>query len=75
MNFILLIFIFLATMFIAGSINNMQVILKGMENFAKKSNVSDFVIFSMEDSGEGAIDNRTKIEEFLETQKEVKRYT
>lgn len=46
-NLILLIFIFLSTMFIAGSLNNFAVILNGVENFMNQSGIGDFLIVTM----------------------------
>lgn len=43
MNLILLIFIFLATTFIAGSLNNLLVVMNGTDYFMKESGISDFI--------------------------------
>ena len=49
-NLILLVFIFLSTMFIAGSLNNFAVIMNGVENFMKQAGVKDFLIVTMGES-------------------------
>ena len=66
-NLILLIFIFLSTMFIAGSLNNFAVILNGVENFMNQSGIGDFLIVTMGGSSGELSENDREIEEFLYT--------
>ncbi len=73
-NLILLVFIFLSTMFIAGSLNNFAVILNGVENFMNQSGIGDFLIVTMSGTGELS-ENDKKIEELLNKQEQVERYT
>ncbi len=65
-NLILLIFIFLSTMFIAGSLNNFAVIMNGVENFMEMSGIGDFLILTMGGGSGELSDNDRAIEEFLE---------
>ena len=74
-NLILLIFIFLSTMFIAGSLNNFAVILNGVENFMNQSGIGDFLIVTMGGSSGELSENDREIEEFLKNQAQVEDYT
>ena len=74
-NLILLVFIFLSTMFIAGSLNNFAVIMNGVENFMKQAGVKDFLIVTMGESPGELSENDRAIEEFLENQEQVKDFT
>lgn len=73
-HLILLAFIFLATMFIAGSLNNFAVILNGVENFMDQSELGDFMIATLGGSKELS-ENDKSIEEFLKHQEQVINYT
>ena len=46
-NVILLVFIFLSTMFIAGSLNNFAVVTTGVDYFLEQSGIGDFLIVTM----------------------------
>ncbi|MDE6434404.1 MAG: ABC transporter permease [Lachnospiraceae bacterium] len=70
MNVILLVFIFLATTFIAASLNNLVIIMNGMDYFFEKAKLSDFIMCTLG----GEDENNKKIREFLENQKNVTRY-
>lgn len=74
-NLILLVFIFLSTMFIAGSLNNFTVILNGVEHFMEQSGVGDFLVVTMGGSPEELSENDRTIEEFLEKQEQVEHIT
>ena len=64
MNLILLIFIFLATTFIAGSLNNLLVVMNGTDYFMKESGISDFIFVTMGGSKDDlSEDNRKNIKE------------
>lgn len=73
-NFILLVFIFLSTMFIAGSLNNFSVIMHGVDNFMEISELADFLIATMGGSPEEISQNDKEIEEFLKEQETVTSY-
>lgn len=75
-NIILLIFIILATTFIAGSINSMHVILGGMDYFMNKAEVTDYIIISsMGGSYDAPLENDSNIEAFLKENTHVTGYT
>ena len=46
-HLILLVFIFLSTMFISGSLNNFTVILNGVEYFMEQAGLADFLVVTM----------------------------
>ncbi|MDE6852832.1 MAG: hypothetical protein K2J67_10180, partial [Lachnospiraceae bacterium] len=72
MNLILLLFIFLATTFIATSLNNLSVVMNGVNYFLEVSGVSDFLIVTMGGGTDGSSQNEQNIEAFLEQQKDVR---
>lgn len=77
MNLILLIFILLATTFIAGSLNNIVVIMNGTDYFLEKAGVSDYLIFTMNrdsDNGSELSENDFNIIHFLDHEDSVKSY-
>lgn len=74
-NLILLVFIFLSTMFIAGSLNNFAVIMNGVENFMVQAGIKDFLIVTMGESTGEPSENDRAIVEFLEDQKQVEDFT
>lgn len=74
-NCILLIFIMLATTFIAGSVNNLTVVLGGMDYFMDRAEVSDFIIVStVGGSRAEPSENDRSIEAFLAGNKNVTDY-
>lgn len=75
MNLILLLFILLATTFIATSLNNLSVVVNGTDYFMKVSGIQDFLIVTMYDDGGGTSQSEQNIVHFLDRQKNVKNYT
>lgn len=74
-NCILLIFVMLATTFIAGSVNNLTVVLGGMDYFMERAGVSDFIIVSaIGGSRAEPSENDRNIEAFLAGNKNVTDY-
>ncbi len=65
MNVILLIFVMLATMFISASLNNLMVVLDGVDHFLKQAQLGDFTIVSMGGTPQEISENDVAIEEFL----------
>lgn len=74
MNLILLIFIFLATTLIAGSINNFIVGMKGTDYFMEKAGISDYILVTRGGSPENISDGDRKAEAFLKESKNVTEY-
>lgn len=68
MNIILLIFIILATMFLASSVDNLMAVNGAIDHFLEISKVSDFVTFALNDGGED------KIAQFLEDNENISEY-
>ncbi len=75
MNLILLIFIFLATTFIAGSLNNLLVVMNGTDYFMKESGISDFIFVTMGGSKDDLSEDDKKAEAFLKESDSVESYT
>ena len=75
MNFILLLFILLATTFIASSVNNVLVVMNGLDYFMEQSGIQDYIITTMEGSREELSETDRGIESFLEGEKSVTQYT
>lgn len=75
MNLILLIFIFLATTFIAGSLNNLLVVMNGTDYFMKESGISDFIFITMGGSKDDLSEDDKKAEAFLKESDSVESYT
>ena len=74
MNLILLLFVMLATTFIAASLNNVKVVMNGVDYYFEQAGISDFIIISLGgESGETNL-NDEKIESFLKEQKNVTKY-
>lgn len=77
MNIILLIFIFLATMFISGSLSNLVVISSGTESFFNKAGIKDFSILTMDNVGQqetGKVNEKDPVNEFLKENDHVEEY-
>jgi len=70
MNLILLVFIFLATTFIAASTNNLVIIINGMDYFFEQAKLGDFIMCTLG----GEDENNKRIHDFLEYNKNVTRY-
>lgn len=75
MNLILLIFIFLATTFIAGSLNNLIVVMTGTDYFMEKAGISDFVFVTMGGSKGDLSENDKRVEAFLEDAESITKYS
>lgn len=67
MNIILLLFVILATMFAASSVNNITTVLNGLDYFFEKANVSDHFVLTVNNNGD-------EIEDFLSGVQNVKDY-
>ena len=52
MNVILLLFVVLATMFSASSINNIIAVTGGIDSYLDKAGIGDYVIIASKDNGE-----------------------
>ena len=74
MNFILLIFVMLATTFIAASVNNMKVITTGLDHYFEVSQVCDYLINTMSGINGEPTDNDLRLEAFLEENENVDNY-
>lgn len=74
MNFILLLFVMLATTFIAASVNNMKIITTGLDNYFEISGVCDYLINTMSGMNGEPTDNDLRIEEFLQDNELVSHY-
>ncbi len=68
MNFILFLFIILATTFVASGINNVIAVMNGTDHYLDKAGVGDFIIITMGDNAIGCLDD------MLETEEAVKDY-
>ena len=68
MNIILLLFVILATMFAASSVNNIITVMSGLDYYFEKANLTDhFIISSLGSDG-------SDIEEFISKNSNVKEY-
>jgi putative ABC transport system permease protein len=67
MNVILLLFVILATMFAASSVNNIITVLNGLDYYFEKADMSDHFVLTLNHNGD-------EIEEFLNNQPNVKDY-
>ncbi len=75
MNFILLLFVMLATTFIAASISNVKVIVTGVDHYFEMANLPDYIINTMSGINGEKTDNEERIEAFLEECVYVDSYT
>lgn len=73
MNIILLVFVMLATTFIAASLNNLRIVTNGVQEYFEKAGVADFIIVALNGTGEGD-PNDEKILQFLEEDSHVEKY-
>lgn len=71
MNFIIMIFIFLATTFIASSINNMLIVMNGTDSFLDLAGLDDYFIVTMREGNGEDRSNEEKIEKLLNSSKFV----
>lgn len=75
-NFILLVFILLAAMFIAGSVNNLILITGGVDSYFELAGMDDYIIISsMGGRIEEPLESDIAIEEFLKNNQYVDNYT
>lgn len=74
MNLILLLFVMLATTFIAASLNNLKVATNGLDYYFEKAGVADFIISPLSGINGAETKNDKNIEAFLDEQKNVVRY-
>jgi putative ABC transport system permease protein len=72
MNIILTLFVLLATMFIASSVNNLMVVTGGMEKYLDLSGVKDYLIVTMRNDEDR--DNENEIIKFIEQSEAVDKY-
>ncbi|MBQ2799110.1 MAG: ABC transporter permease [Ruminiclostridium sp.] len=56
MNIILLVFIILATMFVASGLNNVFTVINGTDYYLDKAEIGDFVVITMGDDSRGYAD-------------------
>lgn len=70
MNIIILIFIILATTFISGAVQNISVVMSGIDYYLEQANVSDFLMISIG----GTEENDRAIEKFLQEEDNVTDY-
>ena len=56
MNVILLLFVILATMFAASSVNNIMSVINGLDNYFEKANLSDHFIINVDNNGDEIAD-------------------
>ena len=57
MNIILLVFIILATMFVASGLNNVFTVINGTDYYLDKAEIGDFVVITMGDDSTGYADD------------------
>ena len=57
MNIILLVFIILATMFVASGLNNVFTVMNGTDYYLDKAEIGDFVVITMGDNSTGYADD------------------
>ena len=65
MNIILQLFVILATMFAASSVNNIITVMGGLDYYFEKANMSDYFVLTLDNNGD-------EIEEFLANTPNVK---
>ena len=66
MNIILLLFIILATMFVASGINNVVTVMNGTDYYLDEAGVGDFIIISMGDQAVGCLDEMLNTHEAID---------
>ncbi len=74
MNFILLLFVMLATTFIAASISNIKVIVTGIDYYFEKANMSDYILNTMSGVNGERTDSEKALEEFLADSEQVESF-
>lgn len=73
MNFILLVFVLLASMFISSSVANMQVTFRGTENFFKIAGLKDYFLLTLDN--EQNAKNSQKLRAFISTNEYIENST
>ena len=68
MNIVLLLFVILAVMFSASSVNNILAVANGLDNFFKKAGMTDYYLIANETGG------KNSISDFLDNEKSVDNY-
>ncbi len=63
MNIILFLFIVLATMFVAGGINNLVTVMNGTDYYLDKAGVGDYIVITMGDNAVGVLEKRLEKQE------------
>ena len=66
MNIILLLFIVLATMFVASGINNVVTVMNGTDYYLDKAEIGDYVIITMGENVVGSLGSMLKSEEAVQ---------
>lgn len=75
MNLILLIFILLATMFVAGSLNMAVTVMNGTNYFFEEAGIGDYLILTMRGSVDADRSNEEAIARFLQEDSYVDQYS
>lgn len=75
MNLILLIFVLLATTFIAGSLNNLLAVTSGLDYFLDLAQMGDYIFATMGGSKDELSENDQRAGSFLARQEHVSDYT
>lgn len=73
-NIVLLMFIVLASMFLASGINNVVTVMNGTDNYLDKAGIGDFVIITMGGKSEISEGRNSTVEKILRNEKTVKDY-
>lgn len=73
-NLILLVFILLATTFIAGSVNNLLVVMNGTDSYLKLAGVADYIFLTMDRGQEDSAGEGDRVEDFLKESGSVTDY-
>ena len=71
MNLILLLFVILATMFVASGLSNVMAVLNGTDYYMDKAGLGDYVVITQ---GEDAFDGPEDLESHLKKNEKVKGY-
>lgn len=75
MNLILLIFILLATMFVAGSLNMAVTVMNGTNYYFEEAGIGDYLILTMRGSVDADRSNEEAIARFLQEDSYVDQYS
>lgn len=72
-NLILLMFVMLATIFVASGVTNMLKVMNALDDYMEMSGLGDYIIITNNNT-EDDIENNKKIEDFLKNEKSVDGY-